>query len=63
MTEDGQYEVGDRVQIRLGWTEVAPDGTKLTFTFDIGEDGEVQGCLATPYNARRKPNPKEYVWE
>lgn len=42
---------------------VAPDGTKLTFTFDIGEDGEVEGCLATPYNARHKPDPKEYVWE
>jgi hypothetical protein len=42
---------------------VAPDGTKLTFTFDIGEDGEVQGCLATPYDGRLEPNPKEYVWE
>jgi hypothetical protein len=42
---------------------VAPDGTKLTFTFDIGEDGEVQGCLATPYDGRLEPDPKEYAWE
>jgi hypothetical protein len=42
---------------------VAPDGTKLIFTFDIGEDGEVEGCLATPYDGRLEPNPKEYVWE
>lgn len=42
---------------------VAPDGTKLVFTFDIGEDGEVEGCLATPYDGRREPDPKEYVWE
>jgi len=42
---------------------VAPDGTKLIFTFDIGEDGEVEGCLATPYDGRREPDPKEYVWE
>ncbi len=42
---------------------VAPDGTKLTFTFDIGEDGEVEGCLATPYDGRLEPDPKEYVWE
>ena len=41
----------------------APDGTKLVFTFDIGEDGEVEGCLATPYDGRREPDPKEYVWE
>ena len=41
----------------------APDGTKLIFTFDIGEDGEVEGCLATPYHARLEPDPKEYVWE
>ena len=36
---------------------------KLVFTFDIGEDGEVEGCLATPYDGRREPDPKEYVWE
>jgi len=42
---------------------VAPDGTKLVFTFDIGEDGEVEGCLATPYDGRLEPNPKEYAWE
>lgn len=42
---------------------VAPDGTKLVFTFDIGEDGEVEGCLATPYDGRREPDPKEYAWE
>ena len=42
---------------------VAPDGTKLIFTFDIGEDGEVEGCLATPYDGRHEPDPKEYVWE
>jgi len=42
---------------------VAPDGTKLVFTFDIGEDGEVEGCLATPYDGRLEPDPKEYVWE
>jgi hypothetical protein len=42
---------------------VAPDGAKLIFTFDIGEDGEVEGCLATPYDGRREPDPKEYVWE
>ncbi len=42
---------------------VAPDGTKLIFTFDIGEDGEVEGCLATPYDGRLEPNPKEYAWE
>jgi hypothetical protein len=30
---------------------------------DIGEDGEVEGCLATPYDGRREPNPKEFVWE
>jgi hypothetical protein len=42
---------------------VAPDGTKLIFTFDIGEDGEVEGCLATPYDGRLEPNPKVYVWE
>ncbi len=42
---------------------VAPDGTKLIFTFDIGEDGEVEGCLATPYDGRLEPDPKEYVWE
>ncbi len=42
---------------------ITSDGTKLTFTFDIGEDGEVQGCLATPYDGRLKPDPKEYVWE
>jgi hypothetical protein len=41
----------------------APDGTKLVFTFDIGEDGEVEGCLATPYDGRLEPDPKEYVWE
>lgn len=41
----------------------APDGTKLIFTFDISEDGEVQGCLATPYDGRREPNPKAYAWE
>ena len=42
---------------------VAPDGTKLVFTFDIGEDGEVEGCLTTPYDGRLEPDPKEYVWE
>jgi len=42
---------------------VAPDGTQLIFTFDIGEDGVVQGCLATPYDGRCEPDPKEYVWE
>jgi len=42
---------------------VAPDGTKLIFTFAIGEDGEVEGCLATPYDGRLEPNPKVYVWE
>jgi hypothetical protein len=42
---------------------VAPDGTQLIFTFDIGEDGEVEDCLATPYDGRREPDPKEYVWE
>ena len=42
---------------------VAPDGTKLIFTFAIGEDGEVEGCLATPYVGRLEPNPKVYVWE
>ena len=42
---------------------VAPDGTKLVFTFDIGEDGVVQGCLATPYDGRLEPDPKEYAWE
>jgi hypothetical protein len=42
---------------------VAPDGTKLVFTFDIGEDGEVEGCLATPYDGRLEPDPKEYAWE
>lgn len=42
---------------------VAPDRTKLVFTFDIGEDGEVEGCLATPYDGRLEPDPKEYVWE
>lgn len=42
---------------------VAPDGTKLIFTFNIGEDGVVQGCLATPYDGRCEPDPKEYVWE
>lgn len=42
---------------------VAPDGTQLIFTFDIGEDGEVEGCLATPYDGRREPDPKEFVWE
>lgn len=42
---------------------IAPDGTPLIFTFDIGEDGEVEGCLATPYDGRLEPNPKEYVWE
>ena len=42
---------------------VAPDGTHLIFTFDIGDDGEVEGCLATPYDGRREPDPKEYVWE
>ena len=62
-----------RAQIRLeegeidkAWSYdhvVAPDGTKLIFTFDIGEDGVVQGCLATPYDGRCEPDPKEYVWE
>ena len=42
---------------------VAPDGTKLIFTFDIGEDGEVEGCLATPYDGRLEPDPKEFAWE
>jgi hypothetical protein len=42
---------------------VAPDGTKLIFTFDVGADGEVEGCLATPYDGRREPDQKEYVWE
>jgi hypothetical protein len=42
---------------------VAPDGTKLIFTFAIGEDGEVEGCLATPYDGRLEPDPKEYAWE
>jgi hypothetical protein len=42
---------------------VAPDGTKLIFTFDIGEDGEVGGCLATPYDGRLEPDPKDYAWE
>jgi hypothetical protein len=42
---------------------VAPDGTKLVFTFDIGEDGEVEGCLATPYDGRLEPDPKDYAWE
>ena len=42
---------------------VAPDGTQLIFTFDIGEDGEVEGCLATPYDGRREPDPEEFVWE
>ncbi len=42
---------------------VSPDGAQLIFTFDIGEDGVVQGCLATPYDGRREPDPKEYVWE
>jgi hypothetical protein len=41
----------------------APDGTQLIFTFDIGEDGEVEDCLATPYDGRREPDPKEFVWE
>lgn len=41
----------------------APDGTQLIFTFDIGEDGEVEGCLATPYDGRLKPSPEEHVWE
>jgi hypothetical protein len=56
----------DEGEIDQAWSYddvVAPDGTKLIFTFDIGEDGEVEGCLATPYSARRKPNPKAYVWE
>ena len=42
---------------------VAPDGTQLIFTFDIGEGGEVEDCLATPYDGRREPDPKEYVWD
>ncbi len=42
---------------------VAPDGTKLVFTFDIGEDGEVEGCLATPYDGCLEPDPKDYAWE
>ena len=42
---------------------VAPDGTQLIFTFDIGEDGEVEDCLATPYGGRHEPDPKEFVWE
>lgn len=62
-----------RAQMRLEEGEIdkawsydhvdAPDGTKLIFTFDIGEDGEVEGCLATPYDGRREPDPKEFVWE
>jgi hypothetical protein len=53
-------------EINLAWSyddAVAPDGTKLIFTFAIGEDGEVEGCLATPYDGRLEPNPKEYAWE
>lgn len=56
----------DDGEIDKAWSydeAVAPDGTKLIFTFDIGEDGEVEGCLATPYDGRLEPDPKEYVWE
>ena len=56
----------DEGEIDKAWSYdhvVAPDGTQLIFTFDIGEDGEVEGCLATPYDGRREPNPKAYAWE
>ena len=56
----------DDGEIDKAWSydeAVAPDGTKLIFTFDIGEDGEVEGCLATPYDGRLEPSPEEYVWE
>jgi hypothetical protein len=56
----------DDGEIGKAWSydeAVAPDGTKLVFTFDIGEDGEVEGCLATPYDGRLEPDPKEYAWE
>lgn len=56
----------DEGEIDKAWSYdhvIAPDGTLLIFTFDIGEDGEVEDCLATPYDGRREPDPKEYVWE
>lgn len=56
----------DEGEIDKAWSYdhvVAPGGTKLIFTFDIGEDGEVEDCLATPYEGRREPDPKEFVWE
>ena len=56
----------DEGEIDKAWSYdhvVAPDGTQLIFTFDIGEDGEVEDCLATPYDGRREPDPKEFVWE
>ena len=56
----------DEGEIDKAWScdhVVAPDGTQLIFTFDIGEDGEVEDCLATPYDGRREPDPKEFVWE
>ncbi len=62
-----------RAQLRLeegeidhAWSyddAVAPDGTKLCFTFAIEEDGLVEGCLATPYDGRLEPDPKLYAWE
>ena len=56
----------DEGEIDKAWSYdhvVAPDGTQLIFTFDIGEDGEVEDCLATPYGGRHEPDPKEFVWE
>lgn len=56
----------DEGEIDKAWSYdhvVAPDGTQLIFTFDIGEDGEVEDCLATPYDGRHEPDPKDYVWE
>ena len=53
-------------EIDLAWSydeAIAPDGTKLTFVFDVGEDGEIEDCRFTPYDRPRLPDAESYVWE
>ena len=53
-------------EIDLAWSydsALAPDGTKLTFVFNVGEDGEIEDCRFTPYDRPKLPCPDDYVWE
>jgi hypothetical protein len=53
-------------EIEAAWSydsAVAPDGTELRFTFEIGEEGEVEDCLSTPYEPRPEPDSERYAWE